>query len=153
MLYCNELIPNIWWIYSNKFDTLTEDEINFINKFTTHHQINNLIKLDDYCSFWNKSNKFILDIKKQLEIHEIKSLKELLNKIFKLVYKNYINSSKTLIFTNNYNEIGYIFWIYFFKLLIDIPHKQIIDSLKLKLQTQIILTEKEKRFLQILFNN
>ena len=86
MLYCNELIPNIWWIYSNKFDKLTEDEINFINKFTTHHQINNLIKLDDYCNFWNKSNKFILDIKKQLEIHEIKSLKEILTKIFKLVY-------------------------------------------------------------------
>jgi hypothetical protein len=150
MIFCNEIIPNIWWIYSNKFEPLTEDEINYINKLTNHHKIEKMIKLDDYCEFWNKSSQFILDIKKQLEMHEITMMKALLSKLYTLIYSNYTVSKPTLLFTNKYNEIGYMCWLYIFRKITENQYKVIMESLNLKLKTKIHMTEKENRFLLLL---
>lgn len=150
MIYCNEIIPNVWWIYSDKFEQLTEDEINYINKLTNHHKIEKIIKIDNYCEFWNKSSKFIIDIKKQLEMHEISMMKSLLNKLYNLIYDNYINSRPTLLFSNKYNEVAYMAWIYIFNKITENQYNLIMESLNIKIKTKIMMTEKEKRFLSLI---
>ena len=150
MLYCTEILPNIWWMYTKKIQTLSEEDLKYISRFTNHHKIKILLKLDDYCKFWNKANKFIIDIKKQLELEEINKLKILLGKLIKLIYNNYLNHKPTLIITNEYNEIGYLYWVYFFKNKIDIPMAQICESLDMKLLIKIPLSEKERRFVSLI---
>ena len=149
MLYYNEILPNIWWIYTDNNTELTIDEQQFLNKFTSHHKINSCIKIDKYCNFWNRSNQFIFDIKKQIEKHEEDSLKKLCINISKIMMNNYINSTKTLVYSNKYNDLCLIIWVYLFKAYADIPYINIIDSLVLKLKTTIVIGEKEKRFIKL----
>jgi len=149
MLYTIEIIPNIWWIYTDKFKTFNQEEFNYINKFTNYHKITSLVKLDDYCSFWNKSSKFIIDIKKQLELHEISSFKKLILLLNSKIYGNYLENKPTLIISNEYNELGYLYWLYFFKSFIDIPIEQIIESFNMKLIVPIPISEKERRFISL----
>ena len=134
-------------MYTNKYKTFAKEELNYVNKFTSHHKVTCLIKLDNYCSFWNKSCKFIIDIKKQLEINEINSLRKLIKKMINIVMTNYLTHKPTLIVTNEFNEIGYLFWIYFFKHYVDIPFNNISESLNMKLLCRIPISEKESRFI------
>ena len=148
MLYYNEILPNIWWIYTDKKCDLTVDEQQFLNKFTSHHKISSCVKIDKYCEFWNRANQFIFDIKKQIEKHEEESLKKICLNISKLIMNNYVNSTPTLVYSNRYNDLCFIMWLYLFKAYADIPCNNIIDSLFLKLKTSITLGEKEKRFIK-----
>lgn len=150
MLYCTEILPNVWWMYTKQYRKMSEEDLKYVNRFTNHHKIKTLIKLDDYSKFWNKANKFIIDIKKQLEMKEIGNLKVLISKLIKLIYGNYLAHKPTLMISNEYNEVGYLFWLYFFKNKVDIPMAQICESLDMKLLIKIPLSEKERRFVSLI---
>ena len=64
-----------------------------------------------------------------------------------IVMTNYLTHKPTLIVTNEFNEIGYLFWIYFFKHYVDIPFNNISESLNMKLLCRIPISEKESRFI------
>ena len=53
MVYITEMLPNIWWGYTPMNSTQQIDKM-YINKFTNYHKVNEVIKVDDYVSFWNK---------------------------------------------------------------------------------------------------
>lgn len=150
MIYCTEILPNIWWMYTNKYQKFSQEDLKYINRFNNHHKIKTFLKLDNYSKFWNKANKFIIDIKKQLEMKEINNLKVLIGKLIKLIYGNYLAHNPTLIISNEYNEIGYLLWLYYFKNKIDIPMAQICESLDMKLLIKIPLSEKERRFVSLM---
>ena len=99
MVYITEMIPNIWWGYT-KMNSTNEIDKMYLNKFTNHHKIGDVIKIDEYVSFWNKSTQFIFDIKKQLEQKENQDMLIFVKKVCKLIDNNYKNSKSTLIFTN-----------------------------------------------------
>lgn len=146
MVYVTEMLPNIWWGYTQMNSTHQIDKM-YLNKFTNYHKISELIKIDDYVSFWNKSTQFIFDIKKQLEQKENQDMLIFIKKICKIIDNNYKSSKNTLIFTNKYNEIGLLIWIFFYIDYAKMPLNVIEDSLKHKLQTKILMTDKERKFL------
>jgi len=146
MVYITEMLPNIWWGYTPMNSTQQIDKM-YINKFTNYHKVNEVIKVDDYVSFWNKSTQFIFDIKKQLEQKENQDMLIFIKKVCKIIDNNYKSSKNTLIFTNKYNEIGLLIWIFFYTEYAKMPLNVIEDSLKHKLQTKILMTDKERKFL------
>jgi len=146
MVYITEMIPNIWWGYTKMNSTNSIDKM-YLNKFTDYHKICDVIKIDEHVSFWNKSTQFIFDIKKQLEHKENQDMLIFIKKVCKLIDNNYKNSKSTLIFTNKYNEIGLLIWIFFYVEYAKTPLSIIEDSLKNKILTKIIMTDKERKFL------
>ena len=146
MVYITEMIPNIWWGY-NKINSTDEIDKIYLNKFTEYHKINEVIKVDNYVSFWNKSTQFIFDIKKQLEQKENQDMLLFIKKVCKLIDNNYKSSKSTLIFTNKYNEIGLLIWIFFYIEYAKMPLNIIEESLKQKIQTKIMMTDKERKFM------
>ena len=146
MVYITEMIPNIWWGYTKMNSTNDIDKM-YLNKFTGHHKIGDVIKIDEHVSFWNKSTQFIFDIKKQLEQKENQDMLLFIKKVCRLIDNNYKNSKSTLIFTNKYNEIGLLIWIFFYVEYAKMPLNIIEDSLKNKIQTKIVMTDKERKFL------
>jgi hypothetical protein len=146
MVYITEMIPNIWWGYTKMNSTNDIDNI-YLNKFTSYHKIGDVIKIDEHVVFWNKSTQFIFDIKKQLEQKENQYMLSFIKKVCEIIDNNYKDSKSTLIFTNKYNEIGLLIWIFFYIEYAKIPLNIIEDSLKNKIQTKIIMTDKERKFL------
>lgn len=152
MVYITEMLPNIWWGYTKMNSTNDIDNM-YLNKFTNHHKITDIIKIDEHVSFWNKSTQFIFDIKKQLEQKENQDMLVFIKKVCKLIDINYKNSKSTLIFTNKYNEIGLLIWIFFYIEYAKTPLNIIEESLKKKIKTKVIMTDKERKFMLLNVKN
>ena len=152
MVYITEMLPNIWWGYTTMGPNNQIDKL-FLNKFTTYHKIQEVIKVDDSVSFWNKSTQFIFDIRKQLELKETQQMNLYISKVCKLIDHNYKNSKNTFIFTNSYNEIGLLIWLFFFVKYGKMPLNVLEQNLKKKLKTIIKLSDKERKFLLLNINS
>lgn len=149
MLYVTQILPNIWWSYTDNSKPINDIDKDYLNKFCQYHKISQVIKIDKYLTFWNKSTQFIFDIKKQIEKYENDKLIMIISKIINLINSNYLKSIDTIIHSNIYNEIGLIIWICFFKKFAKLPIHIISNNINDKLNCKIILTEKEKRFMQL----
>ena len=146
MVYITEMLPNIWWGYTsmnqtNKIDTM------YLNKFTEYHKIGEVIKIDDYVKFWNKSTQFIYDIRKQIEHKENQELLIFIRKVCNLIDNNYKSSKNTFLFSDKYNEIGLLIWIFFYIEKAKMPMNKIEENQKYRLQTHIKMTDKERNFM------
>jgi hypothetical protein len=151
MVYITEMLPNIWWGYTSMGPNNQIDKL-FLNKFTNYHKIQEVIKVDDSVTFWNKSTQFIFDIKKQLELKEAQQMTLYITKVCQLIDNNYKKSNNTFIFTNKYNEIGLLIWLFFFVRYGKMPLNILEESLKKKLKTMIRLSDKERKFLILNIN-
>ena len=45
MIYCTEILPNIWWMYTKKYQKFSQEDLKYINRFNNHHKIKTLLKL------------------------------------------------------------------------------------------------------------
>jgi hypothetical protein len=147
MIYTIQLLPNIWWIYSPTVgDILDSEDKQSIIQFTQYNQIKQSINIDTHLGFWNKSAQFIVDIKKQVELHEHQQLMAFLNKITALILNNYNSNKSTLILSSKYNEIGLAIWVFFFNKYGDVGFEPAIQSLNMKMPIQIPIPENLRRF-------
>ena len=125
MLFIVQIIPNIWWCYSNtlmsnSIDDYSQNDKYMLSKFIEFNNIKQTINIDKHVNFWNHSQQFIIDIKLQLQKYEYQQLKSFLIKICELIKQNNLNNKKTLIITAKHNDIGLVIWIYFFHIYAEI---------------------------------
>lgn len=152
MVYITEMLPNIWWGYTTMGPNNQIDKM-FLNKFTNYHKIQEVIKVDESVSFWNKSTQFIFDIRKQLELKETQQMNIYITKVCQLIDSNYKASKNTFIFTDKYNEIGLLIWLFFFVRYGKMPLNILEENLKKKIKTIIKLSDKERKFLILNIND
>jgi hypothetical protein len=145
------LLPNVYWVYPIK--KMSEIDYNIeVQKIREYYGIKTFIELDQTLEFWNKSNSYINEIKKEIEKNEFTRLLSIYKKLSDVIKNAYLGNNPCLL--SNYNidkvDVGLGVWIYFFHLMGSMSFDSVIKLLSLKVIGEIILSEELKKFFAFL---
>jgi hypothetical protein len=153
MIYIIQLIPNIWWAYSSTIsNSLSTEDKHALVEFSQYNQIKQSISIDGHLDFWNRSDQYVIDVKKQLEIHEFQQMKQFMDKMTGLINNNYNNNKATLILSNRNNDVGLGIWVYFFNRYAEIGLDHCMSSIQAKMPFPVMISENLRKYLLIYLN-
>ena len=150
MLYIIQLLPNIWWAYTSTIgNTISADDKQALTEFSQYNQIKQSISIDNHLEFWNRSDQYVIDIKKQLEIHEFQQMKLFMDKLTQLIYNNYNDNKATLILSIKNNDVGLGLWVYYFNRYAEIGLDHCLSSIQAKMPFPVMISENLRKYLLI----
>ena len=149
MIYIIQLLPNIWWAYSSTIGNISVEDKQALIEFSQYNQIKQSISIDGHLEFWNRSDQYVIDVKKQLEIHEFQQMKLFMDKLTGLIYNNYNDSKSTLILSNKNNDVGLGLWVYFFNRYAEIGVEHCLSSIQAKMPFPVMISDNLRKYLLI----
>lgn len=148
------LLPNVYWMYNNPNALVPEGEYNIeLRKVKELYGISTVIELDTILQeFWNKSNAYINEIRKEMEKNEFSKLLAIYKKLLDAIKKAYLGNVPILISTykTDYVDVGLGVWIYFFHMNAGMTFDAIIKLLGLKVIGAITMSDTLKKFFAFL---
>ena len=150
MLYIIQLMPNIWWAYTSTIgNNISVDDKQVLLEFSQYNQIKQSISIDGHLEFWNRSDQYVIDVKKQLEIHEFQQMKLFMDKLTQLIYNNYNDNKATLILSIKNNDVGLGLWVYYFNRYAEIGLDHCLSSIQAKMPFPVMIGENLRKYLLI----
>lgn len=148
------MLPNVYWMYKNPSSSMPETNYKIeLLKVKELYGINTVVELDPVLQeFWNKSNAYINEIKKEMEKNEYSKLLSIYKKLLDAIKKAYLGNAPILISTykSDFLEVGLGVWIYFFHNTASMTFDAVIKLLELKVIGVLGMSESIKKFFALL---
>jgi hypothetical protein len=146
------ILPNVYWMYNSNSAKLENEYTIEMKKYIETYGIKTTVELDSALGFWNKSNSYINEIKKEIEKNEFGKLLAVYKKLNDVIKNGYLGNKPLLISTykQDYLDVGLGIWIYFFHINANMSFDAVIKLLGLKIIGNITLSDNLKKFFAFL---
>lgn len=148
------ILPNVYWMYKNPSSSMPENNYKVeVLKVKELYGICTVVELDPVLqNFWQKSNAYINEIKKEMEKNEYSKLLSIYKKLQDVIKKAYLGNTPILISTykSDYLDVSLGIWIYFFHINANMTFDNVIKLLELKVIGMLGMSESIKKFFALL---